>query len=454
MAGSPPSSPGRSSRVLSFPTGHFYIQSGIAGLVLDIESGFLKDPLKAGARVELAHRKSSKSSIDALPQLEQQLWRAEEGYIVNVRTGHVLDIQGGVVRTGSRVIQNVRKTGKDAAGQQWLNDDGVLTLASNPKFVITIDGEATRDGTRITIQEKKVYNEKQKWYYLGGGGSNPVSPSPSRAESISIRPDNFPTSWFYIKSAASGLVVDIEHGYFTDPMKAGARAEMNHQKIDSGDGRHSLLELQLWRYEAGFLINRRTGFVLDIQGGTLKLAARVVQWQRKSGKDARNQHWFYENGFIANVYNSRLVLDIDGDGSKDGAKIAVGERKAVANNDQKWLLEEARFNWLTVPATSVVEEVSSRSEVPVSVTTTTTTSTTTFPTSNVLPTAGWFYIKSQSSGFVIDVEQGLLSDPMAPNVLVNMNAQVMTDAEEQREKLESQLWSYKEGQLINRRSGL
>lgn len=152
-------------------------------------------------------------------------------------------------------------------------------------------------------------------------------------------------------------------------MKAGARAEMNHQKIDSGDGRHSLLELQLWRYEAGFLINRRTGFVLDIQGGmysrpswtersffhvamytkiqaadlyqlfhilgTLKLAARVVQWQRKSGKDARNQHWFYENGFIANVYNSRLVLDIDGDGSKDGAKIAVGERKAVANNDQK-----------------------------------------------------------------------------------------------------------------------
>ena len=104
-------------------------------------------------------------------------------------------------------------------------------------------------------------------YFLGGGGSNPVSPSPSRAESFSIRPVIFPTSWFYIKSAASNLVVDIEHGYFTDPMKAGARAEMNHQKIDNGDGRHSLLELQLWRYEAGFLINRRTGFVLDIQGG-------------------------------------------------------------------------------------------------------------------------------------------------------------------------------------------
>ncbi|KAF9583250.1 hypothetical protein BGW38_009928 [Lunasporangiospora selenospora] len=94
MSGSPPSS-GRSSRVLSFPTGTFYIRSGIAGLVLDIESGFLKDPTKAGARVQLAHRKSSKTGTDSFPQREQQLWRTEEGYIVNVRTGHVLDIQGG-----------------------------------------------------------------------------------------------------------------------------------------------------------------------------------------------------------------------------------------------------------------------------------------------------------------------------------------------------------------------
>ncbi|KAG0260352.1 hypothetical protein BG011_001953, partial [Mortierella polycephala] len=429
MAGSPTSS-ARSSKVLSFPTGNFRIQSGIAGLVLDIESGFLKDPLKAGARVELAHRKASKNGADTDLSSAQQLWRAEEGYIVNSR----------VVRSGSRVIQNVRKSGKDAAGQHWLNDDGVLTLASNPKFVITIDGDANRDGTRITIQEKKSYNDKQKWHFSGGSNSQPASPSPSRAESLSTRPDNFPTGWFYIKSAASGLVVDIEHGYFTDPMKAGARAEMNHQKIENGDGRHTLLELQLWRYESGFLINRRTGFVLDIQGGTLKLAARVIQWQRKSGKasftDARNQHWFYENGFIANVYNSRLVLDIDGDGSKDGAKIAVGERKVVANADQQWLLEEARFAWLTSSEPAA--------EIPAP------EPSTTFD----LPTNGWFYIKSQSSGYVIDVEQGLLTDPTSPNTLVCMGSQLTTVTDGDHSKIESQLWRYDGGQLINRRSSL
>ncbi|KFH70968.1 hypothetical protein MVEG_03814 [Podila verticillata NRRL 6337] len=454
MAGSPSTS-ARSSRVLSFPKGQFYIQSPIADLVLDIESGFLKDPLKANARVELVHKKSPKHNAESsLIQQEQQQWREEEGYIINTRTGHVLDIQGGVIRSGTRVIQNVRKTGKDAAGQHWLNDDGVLTLASNPKFVVTIDGDATKDGTRITIQEKKPYYEKQKWLYLNGFDARPVSPSPSRAESLSIRPDNFPTSWFYIKSAASGLVVDIEHGYFTDPMKAGARAEMNHQKIDNGDGRHSLLELQLWRYEAGFLINRRTGFVLDIQGGTLKLAARVVQWQRKSGKEAQNQHWFYENGFIANVYNSRLVLDIDGDGSKDGAKIAIGERKAVSNADQKWLLEEVRFQWLAAP-TSASASISSNvtEEITVVERGISSPKVATPPTTvTALPTSGWFYIKSQSSGLVVDVEQD--ADPLAPNVLVSMNTQITSVTEENQAKVESQLWTYQNGQIINRRSQL
>ncbi|KAF9409794.1 hypothetical protein BGZ94_001860, partial [Podila epigama] len=458
MAGSPSTS-ARSSRVLSFPKGQFYIQSPIENLVLDIESGFLKDPLKAGGRVELAYKKSPKHNSEAsLAQQEQQQWRAEDGYIVNSRTGHVLDIQGGkylcnehsVVRSGTRVIQSVRKSGKDAAGQHWLNDDGVLTLASNPKFVVTIDGDATRDGTRIIIQEKKPYYEKQKWLYLNGFDTRPLSPSPSKAESISIRPDNFPTNWFYIKSAASGLVVDIEHGYFTDPMKAGARAEMNHQKLDNGDGRHSLLQLQLWRYEAGFLINRRTGFVLDIQGGELKLSARVVQRKRETGKEAKNQHWFFEDGFIANVYNSRLVLDIDGDGSKDGAKIAIGERKSVANTDQKWILEEVSFNWLAAPVSSssssiVTEEVIERSAPSPKVTTAVTTLT-------ALPTSGWFYIKSKTSGLVVDIENG--ADPLAPNVLVSMNHQITTVTEENQPKIESQLWRYENGQIINRRSQL
>ncbi|KAF9360723.1 hypothetical protein BGX34_007540, partial [Mortierella sp. NVP85] len=414
----------------NFPSGTFYIQSSISGYVLDIESGLFKDSMKAGARVELAQRKASGSGATT-SAAEQQQWRFEEGYIVNART----------VRAGTRLVQNVRKTGKDAAGQQWVTEGGTLALAGNTSFVVTIDGEATRDGTRIIIKEKEDYNEKQKWVYFGGENQR-TSPQPSKAESVSTRPDNFPQSWFYIKSVASGLVIDIEHGFLTDPMKAGARAEMNHQKIDNGDGRHSLLELQLWRYESGFLINRRTGFVLDIQGGTLKLAARVYQWHRKAGKDARNQHWFFEHGYICNVYNSRLVLDIDGDGTKDGAKIAIGERKPAGQNaDQQWVLEEVRFQWLTAPADEVV--------VPRTV-----TPPPANQVSKVIPTSGWFWIKSPNTGHVVDLEKGMLSDPMAPNTLANMHPQVTTVTDGDYSKIETQLWKYENYQLINRKSRL
>jgi hypothetical protein len=54
-----------------------------------------------------------------------------------------------------------------------VNEDGILALAGNTSFVVTIDGDATRDGTRITIQEKKDYNEKQKC-------KSPVPPFSSR----------------------------------------------------------------------------------------------------------------------------------------------------------------------------------------------------------------------------------------------------------------------------------
>lgn len=83
----------------SFPSGNFYIQSSIVTtLVVDIETGFLKDPTKAGARLELQGRKpNNKANSTEIPAaVEQQLWRFEEGgYIANARTGHVLDIQGG-----------------------------------------------------------------------------------------------------------------------------------------------------------------------------------------------------------------------------------------------------------------------------------------------------------------------------------------------------------------------
>ncbi|KAF9343302.1 hypothetical protein BGX34_006950, partial [Mortierella sp. NVP85] len=125
----------------------------------------------------------------------------------------------------------------------------------------------------------------------------------------------FPSGkWFYIKSKSSDLVIDVEHGFLTDPMKAGARLELNHQKLDNSDGQHRLLGLQLWRFEDGYIINYRTGMVLDIQGGLSKSGARLIQSTRET-KDNTNQQWAADNGFIHPKSNANLVLNAEGGGT-------------------------------------------------------------------------------------------------------------------------------------------
>ncbi|KAI8352981.1 ricin B lectin domain-containing protein, partial [Mortierella sp. GBAus27b] len=151
----------------------------------------------------------------------------------------------------------------------------------------------------------------------------------------------FPSEkYFYIKSKASGLVLDVEHGFLRDHTKPGAYLQLNGQKLIASEKKHALLELQLWRFDNGFIINRRTGMVLDATEGSLKAGTRLIQWTRRT-TDNDNQQWTVSNGFIHLKNNPNMVLDVDGDGTRDGARIALGERKEKKNLDQ-------RCKWWTV----------------------------------------------------------------------------------------------------------
>jgi hypothetical protein len=71
--------------------------------------------------------------------------------------------------------------------------------------------------------------------------------------------------WFYIKSGLADLVLDVEHGAFVNHMKPGAYIQLRHQKLKTDSRSHALLELQLWRYVGGYLLNRRTGLALTVE---------------------------------------------------------------------------------------------------------------------------------------------------------------------------------------------
>ncbi|ORX62746.1 hypothetical protein DM01DRAFT_356040 [Hesseltinella vesiculosa] len=94
---------------------------------------------------------------------------------------------------------------------------------------------------------------------------------------------------------------------------------------------------QLWMYDNGYIINKHSGLVLDVQGGLLKSDTQIIQYKRKMTEDAHNQVWCYrEDGIIYPRIDPNLVLDIRGNWTKPGTVVLLYERKFKDNDNQLW----------------------------------------------------------------------------------------------------------------------
>ncbi|KAI7903298.1 ricin B lectin domain-containing protein [Cokeromyces recurvatus] len=138
---------------------------------------------------------------------------------------------------------------------------------------------------------------------------------------------NFPSGWFYIQSKCSHkMVLDVT----ADSLKAVARIIVWPKKTKNCDN-------QLWTYDNGYLINKNSGMVLDVQGGILESDKPIIQYKRKMTEEADNQRWFYrEDGFIYPQSTPNLVLDIRGNWTKPGTVVLLYERKYEDNLNQLW----------------------------------------------------------------------------------------------------------------------
>ncbi|CEP12062.1 hypothetical protein [Parasitella parasitica] len=95
---------------------------------------------------------------------------------------------------------------------------------------------------------------------------------------------------------------------------------------------------QLWRAEDGFLINKKSGLVMDIRGGNLQSDSQIVQYERKITM-AHNQRWGFRDGFIYCLADPRLVLDIKGGSDKNGTEVILYKRKDKNNQNQQWTIK-------------------------------------------------------------------------------------------------------------------
>ncbi|KAI9486937.1 MAG: ricin B lectin domain-containing protein [Benjaminiella poitrasii] len=138
---------------------------------------------------------------------------------------------------------------------------------------------------------------------------------------------NFPPGWFYIQSKCSHkMVLDVS----SDSLKAVAKVVVWTKKEQNCDN-------QLWMYDHGYLINKNSGMVLDVQGGILESDKQIIQYKRKMLEDADNQRWYYrDDGFIYPQSTPNLVLDIRGNWTKPGTVVLLYERKYEDNLNQLW----------------------------------------------------------------------------------------------------------------------
>ncbi|KAF7724148.1 hypothetical protein EC973_001273 [Apophysomyces ossiformis] len=130
-----------------------------------------------------------------------------------------------------------------------------------------------------------------------------------------------PTGWFVIRSELNGMVADVKDGYTNpgDPIITWPK--------QSGDN-----DNQVWRYNNGFFINKRSGL------GSFGAGAITAQVKQDSPRNLQQQ-WGYDNGYVFSHADTNLVLDVDKGATESGANVIIYGQKDGGSANQKWKLE-------------------------------------------------------------------------------------------------------------------
>ncbi|KAI8087754.1 ricin B lectin domain-containing protein [Gilbertella persicaria] len=149
-----------------FPEGqYFYIKSRSCGSCVDVYMG----ETTADSNIIIWPQKHGEDK-------DNQLWRAEDGFLVNKKSNLVIDVRGGDLLSDKPIVQYDRKITM-AHNQRWGYRDGYVYVLADPRLVLDIKGGGNKDGTKIILYKRKdTDNQNQQWTIepygepIGGGG--------------------------------------------------------------------------------------------------------------------------------------------------------------------------------------------------------------------------------------------------------------------------------------------
>ncbi|KAI9282204.1 ricin B lectin domain-containing protein [Sporodiniella umbellata] len=146
---------------------YFMIKSRANGHVLDVYMGETTDD----SNIIIWQQKPDNDN-------DNQLWRAEDGFLINKKSNLVMDIRGGDLKSDTFIVQYSRKMTM-AHNQRFGFRDGYIYCLADPRLVLDIRGGGSKEGTKIILYKRKETDQmNQQWTLIPYGQSNQGSQVP------------------------------------------------------------------------------------------------------------------------------------------------------------------------------------------------------------------------------------------------------------------------------------
>ncbi|CDS03748.1 hypothetical protein LRAMOSA01149 [Lichtheimia ramosa] len=96
--------------------------------------------------------------------IDSQLWTYDDGFLTNKKSGLVLDVAGGDLKSEANVIQYERKMTM-TLNQRFGHRDGFIYARADPRLVLDIKGAEDKDNTSVILYKRKtdIDNANQQW---------------------------------------------------------------------------------------------------------------------------------------------------------------------------------------------------------------------------------------------------------------------------------------------------
>ncbi|KAF7721215.1 hypothetical protein EC973_005100, partial [Apophysomyces ossiformis] len=322
-----------------FPEGWFFVKSQAHGLVLTVLNSGVLAAEAVAVKLDTAN-------------YSRQLWKYQDGYLINKASEMVLDVKGGSITPGAEVCQYKKKK-KDNGNQQWaLTVEGFIHIKARKALVLAVEENASTK-SKVFLSDKKSSEYKaQRWNFVlpvfkKKQATREVVSRSTVKKTISYQYAQYPAGWFFIRSLVSGSTKE-------SPLVLAASKE--DKSIHLTELSRENWQTQLWAYHHGVLINYETQLALDVSVIVLNwqpllalsliaISAGSAIVQAEKQERPTSQHWYFSvDGYLVHAFEPSLNLVTESNAEKKH-RLTLATHQSLKKEEHRWILLTPTFGY-------------------------------------------------------------------------------------------------------------